>query len=337
MKRYSLIVFLLFSLLGTMVAQNKIHPEQRIYLWDVTGSLLPNSKGIKDVGHGKELPMYAQGNNMWNAVKKNLVSSIQSIEDDANSEIVIIPFYAKVLDKVTFSATSAGKQAAINYINSRIYKVDTPAKTNIVAPIEEAYNLVKSNYVNYVFIYTDGENEVGGSTALASALNNWNNKTQSANQWTFGFYILVDPAADKPAVRDAERTQTRFYVVDDATQIISLVQMPVSMHTYNIKEDSFGEIQLEGNYQYAVGDILLTSSNPYYDLECQRDSISKGKYQYRLIPKDGIKAPVEYVVTVQSQLVNTNKYTISTISECKIKVFNRPEKVLRIEPITVNK
>lgn len=336
MKRYCLIAALLLSLLGTIAAQNKIYPEQRIFLWDVTGSLLPQEKGVSDVGNGKNLPVYSAGNNMWNAVKDNLVSSIQSIEEDANSEIVIIPFYAKVLDKVTFNASSKGKQDAINYINSRVYKVDKPAKTNIVAPVEEAYSLIKPNYVNYVFIFTDGENEVGGNAALANVLNAWNVKTQVANQWTFGFYTLVDPAADKPVVRDAERNQQRFYVVDDATQIISLVQMPVAVQTYNVKEDTSGEIHLEGNYQHAVGKIRLVSSNPYYEFVCDDEEISKGKVRYRLFPKDGVSAPVEADIVVKAQLLNASKYTFPTITECKIKVLNRPEKVLRIEPITIN-
>lgn len=337
MRRYGLIVTLLFYLFGTIVAQNKIYPEQRIYLWDVTGSLLPDKKGVSDIGNGKNLPMYGQGNNMWNMVKTNLVASIQSIEEDANSEIVIIPFYAKVLDKVIFNASSAGKQMAIAYINSRMYKVDKPAKTNIVAPIEEAYNLVKANYVNYVFIYTDGENEVGGNAALVKVLTAWNENTQVANQWTFGFYILVDPAADKPVVRDAERTQKRFYVVDDATQIISLVQMPTSKLTYNMRADTCGEICLEGNYQHADGKIRLTSSNPYYECKCADVEIRTGKVKFRLVPKCGVSIPVETDIVVKAQLLGASKYTIPTIKECKIKVLNRPEKVLSIEPITITK
>jgi len=329
-KKIILIFVLACISLACAKSKTKLYPEQRIYLWDVTGSLLPNEKGVKDAYNGESLPQYGKGNGLWNALKTNLINSIASVEEDGLSEIVIVPFYTHVLGKYRFSATKEGKHAAIEFVSNKKYEQDGECKTNLVAPIEAAYSLLKKNYVNYVFVFTDGDNEIGD---LSATLGQWNNKTQRDGQWTFGFYILVDPIANTHTVNHAAATQKNFFIVNDAKQIVHLVQMPASMLSYNIQTDQQDTITLSGNYENAIGDVQLFSTNNYYDVVSVKSPISSGKLVYSLKPKVGVDIPVTCDIEITANLTGQDSYTFQTIRTSNVRVFNRRENVIRFEPI----
>lgn len=329
-KKTLLLIVLICACFASANSQSKLYPEQRIYLWDVTGSLLPNVGGVKDTCNGHTLPVYRYGNGLWNALKMNLINSIQSVEEDGTSEIVIVPFYTHVLARHSFPATKEGKQAAINLVSNRDYVKDGVCKTNLVAPIEAAYSLAKKNFVNYVFVFTDGANQVG---ELSKVLDQWNNKTQSAGQWTFGFYTLVDPIARTSEVSHCAATQKNFFIVYDAKQIIHIVQMPPEKLSYNYKTDQSQTIVLSGNYRNAKGNIQLKTSNQYYDVVATSTPVSSGQLTYSLTAKSGVEIPVESDIEITADLVDQDNYTFQTINKCIVRVFNRRENIMRFEPI----
>jgi len=99
MKRIFLSFIFLCICLST-IAQTPTQ-ERRIYIVDVTASM---------AGRGAvETP------DIFNHVKKSLVSTIERI-DDHRTEIIVIPFTNKPLD--CFSGSISKKDSLCNYINS---------------------------------------------------------------------------------------------------------------------------------------------------------------------------------------------------------------------------
>lgn len=300
--------------------------EHIVILWDVTGSLLPNQDGQKDI-NGKKLPSYKKGNGLFVPLKNAIIECIDYVEDDPGNEITIIPFNDKIVNVYSRAASEEGKNDLKSYVTNFQYKAHK--YTNIVDAVNGFYSRLKQNRINYMFLFTDGDNDDPGTKPhFIETLDSWTEKTVGNN--AFGFYVLVHPDADKPEIRQSVESQSNFWIVPNAKVRIKICALPSSLK-YNIRDEKGPKtISLRGKFAKADGEVKLVSNDEYYDIICSDLEINDGKLCFEVKPKAGATPPVNHTVVLKPQLSNADAYTFIGPQEIKLVVSNLPERSLNL-------
>ena len=316
-----LVMALALSMCNGLSAQNN---EHIFILWDVTGSLLPSKSGEKDLD-GKAIPAYASGNGMWKDLKKAVIDCIEYTEEDPGNEITIVTFQDKIRDIFTRNVSDEGKKELVDFVKN--YQYQAHKFTNIVAPIKKFYSLIGADKINYMFLFTDGDNDdVGTKASFIPTLDDWTGKTHGNN--AFGFYVLVHPDADKPEIRHSVDKQDNFWIVPDAKVRIKICSFPSSLK-YNLR-DSKGplDIGLKGKYAGAAGNVRLEANDEYYDVVCSNTAIKDGRFAVEVKPKNGINPPANHIITLTPSISGADKYTFVGPKDIALNVTNLPERNL---------
>ena len=300
--------------------------EQIVILWDVTGSLLPQADGNKDL-NGSVIPSYAKGNGMWRPLKEAIIDCIKYAEEDPGNEITIITFNDAIRDVYSQKATLAGKQSLIKYVEN--YKYQQHKFTNIVDPVNRFYSHLKKDKINYMFLFTDGDNDHPATKErLIPTLDMWKTKTKDLN--AYGFYVLVHPNADKLEIRQSVEAQQNFWMVKDAKVRIKICSFPSSLK-YNIRDEKGPKpISLRGKYVGAIGDVQLVAQDEFYDIVCSDLAINNGKLYFEIKPKVGTNPPMNHTLKVTPKLSNADPYTFVGPQEINLTVTNLPERSLNL-------
>lgn len=317
------ILLLLASLSLNVAAQSG---ERIVILWDVTGSLLPQEKGVKDLDDSK-VPTYAVGNGMWVDLKKAIIDCIEYTEEDPSNEITLVTFNDNIRDIFTQNASAEGKQSLENYVKK--YKYKSHNYTNIVDPIKKFYSLLAKDKVNYMFLFTDGDNDHPGTKdQFIQTLKSWTDNTSGKN--AYGFYVLVHENASKPEIRNAVDSQENFWIVNDTKDRIKNCTLQSSIK-YNIRDEKGPQfISIRGKYANAKGEISLTANDEYYDIICTDLTIEDGKLGFEVKPKAGINPPENHTVLLTPQLSGCDKYTFVGPQRINLTVSNLPERSLTL-------
>lgn len=317
------VVFL--SLLMAFFSYNSFaqYSEHIVILWDVTGSLLPQKKGEKDY-NGDPLPAYSKGNGMWKELKKAVIDCIEFVEEDPSNKITVVTFHDHVRDVFSRNASLNGKKDLVNFVTN--YKYRGHKYTNIVEPIKRFYNLLDDKKVNYMFLFTDGDNDAPTRPQFIPTLDSWNRFTEGFN--AYGFYVLVHPNADKPNIRTSVESQDNFWIVPDAKVRIKICSLPTTIK-YNLRDDKGPKkINMGGKYAGAKGDVQLTTQDQFYDIVSNLTPLTQGEIQIEIKPKDGIVPPQNHTVILNPITKNTDQYTFVGPSAIKLEVSNIPERSL---------
>ncbi len=298
--------------------------ERIVILWDVTGSLLPQKEGIKDLD-GSKIPVYTQGNGMWKDLKEAIIECIQYAEEDPGNEITIVTFNDDIRDVYSQKASAEGKQSLVDYV--RTYKYKSHKYTNIVAAVNKFYSLLGKEKINYMFLFTDGDNDHPTTKAqLIPTLDSWTTRTSGHD--AFGFYVLVHPDADKSDIRNSVQSQDNFWIVKDAKVRIKICSFPSSLK-YNIRDERGPKtISIRGKYANADGKVQLVSNDQYYDIICSDVAIANGKLDIEVKPKEGVVPPASHTLILTPQLSDADPYTFVGPKEINLSVSNLPERSL---------
>ena len=316
-------VLLIASLSLNAAAQNG---ERIVILWDVTGSLLPQKEGMKDLD-GSKIPVYSQGNGMWRDLKESIIECIQYAEEDPGNEIIIVTFNDSIRDVYTEKASADGKKSLVDYV--RNYKYKGHKYTNIVDPVKKFYSLLGKDKINYMFLFTDGDNDHPATKAqLIPTLDSWTTKTFGQN--AYGFYVLVHPDADKSDIRNSVESQDNFWIVKDAKVKIKICSFPSSLK-YNVRDEKGPKtISIRGKYANADGRVQLVANDEYYDIVCSDVAIGNGKLDIEVKPKEGVTPPANHTLSLTPQLSDADPYTFVGPKEISLTVSNLPERNLAL-------
>lgn len=300
--------------------------ENIVILWDVTGSLLPQKQGAKDF-NGSPIPAYSQGNGMWKSLKDAVIDCIEYAEEDPENEISIITFNDEIRDIITRNASDKGKEELVTFVKDYQYKGHK--YTNIVAAIEKFYDLLGENKINYMFLFTDGDNDAPNTKSkFISTLDDWTRRTSSNN--AFGFYVIVHPDADKPEIRATVEPQDNFWIVPDAKVRIKICSFPTSIK-YNIRDDKGPlVVGMNGKYAGASGYVKLSSTDKYYDVICQNTAIKNGRLAIDVRPKAGIVPPDNHTINLIPDISGADNYTFVGPKDIKLEITNLPERNLNL-------
>ncbi len=298
--------------------------EHIVILWDVTGSLLPQKSGQKDF-NGKAIPTFSRGNGLWMDLKKAIIDCIEYAEEDPDNEITIVTFNDNIRDICSHNASDQGKKDLINFVKGYEYQGQT--NTNIVDPINKFYNLQRDGKINYMFLFTDGENNRPDTKdRFIPTLDNWTTRTAGRN--AYGFYVLVHPDADKPEIRKSVEPQDNFWIVPDAKVRIKICSFPTSIK-YNLRDNKGPfDIGLKGKYAGATGNVRLEANDEYYDVICSNTAIKDGRLAIEVKPKNGINPPANHTITLKPSISGADNYTFVGPKDIRLDVTNLPERSL---------
>ena len=318
-------ILLLLALLPSYsFAQNG---ERIVILWDVTGSLLPQKGGMKDFD-GSTIPTFPRGNGMWMPLKNAIIDCIEYAEEDPGNEIIIVTFNDAIRDVYLQKASAEGKDLLIDFVKK--YKYKPSNYTNIVDPVNKFYSLLENDMINYMFLFTDGDNNLPATRNLfIPTLDSWTSKTNGLN--SYGFYVLVHPNADKPDIRRSVDSQNNFWIVNDPKVRISICSLPSSIN-YNIRDERGPKtIYIRGKYASASGEIKLVAQDEFYDVVCSDPAINSGKLNIEIKPKIEVNnIPESHTITMKPQLNGADQYTFVGPSEITLFVSNLPERSLKL-------
>lgn len=315
--------FLIFE--AASIAQSN---EHIVILWDVTGSLLPQESGVKDKYTKIVLPKYKDGNGLWNELKDAVIECIEYTEEDPSNKITIVTFHDNIRDILSQNASASGKKSLTDFVKNYTYK--SHSYTNIVDPIKKFYSLLGGDKINYMFLFTDGENDEPKTKPLfIPTLNDWAVKTTGFN--AYGFYVKVHQDADKSGnIKQAIDSQDNFWVVDNARDRIKICSFPSSIK-YNIRDEKGPKtISIKGKFAGAAGEVQLRTNDEYYDISCSDVAINNGRLDIQVKPKSGVTPPENHTVILTPEISKADQYTFVGPKEIKLAVSNLPQRSLNV-------
>lgn len=297
-----------------------------VILWDVSGSLLPREKGLKDFD-GSLLRTYNQGNGLWMELKRSIIDCIEYVEEDPSNNITIVTFSNDIRDVYSQKATIEGKEALID--NVKCYRYKDHDYTNIVTPVNKFYTLLNRDAINYMFLFTDGDNDQPSTKAqLIPTLDSWTKNTAGYN--AYGFYVLVHPDADKHDIRESVESQDNFWIVQDAKVRIKICSLPPSVKINLRDEEGPKMIPIKGNFVGVNGDVELISDDQYYNVICSDTPVNNGKISIQIVPKSRVSLPENHTVLVSPKIKNGDQYTFIGPEQVRLEVSNIPERSLNL-------
>lgn len=352
-KRLLLIFVSILLSAPLVLAQKNIPDKERyIFLWDVSGSLLPN-KVEMDWGNNKPLKTNSNGNGLWNKLKESLVNSIDCIDVNEQSEIIVIPFYAQPLDEFRENANKEGKEKIKNRIKNFKYPDDVEQRTDLLEALKRFEEIVKDDcldYINYMYFYTDGAHETVINKPefdykkVIDRINKFNKEATAPGRYIYRFYYLASSAADPDGkIREQESDTNKFWVVDSLVDVkhiglktTTIIYNVCDNPNENIKRDVEKIINFRKDYGSYKGKIVFTpQENDYYDVNC-KISNDASSLVIEVIPKKGVDSlPKEKEIIVNAKLEKderdkNQKYYYLLDHEFKIKCINTPQRCVSL-------
>ena len=307
--------------------------ERYILLWDVSGSLLPST-----------------GNGLWMPLKEALIKSIESIEINEQSEIIVIPFYAEPLDEWREKANVDGKARIINKIESYQYSYTVEQRTDLLKALERFEEIVMEDcldYVNVMYFYTDGAHESiinkpeYDCKKVIKQINDFNDDATKPGRYIYRFYYNIALPEVYKKIKEQESDTKKLWVVDELVTVkfIGLETLVVNYnvsdnYSENIKKDDKKVINLTKDYGSYKGKIVFKpQKSDYYKVDCYI-SDSGSSVKVVVTPKEGVvNLPKKEEIIVKCELKTTDdqKYYYLLDNEFKIICINTPERSVSLK------
>lgn len=310
----TLIIFTFISI-SSYAQINKA--EKRIYLFDVTASM--EGKGV------------VQTANVFSSVKRNLQHSIELIKNK-NTEICIIPFTNKQLNKYSFTLDS------LHLINQCIddLKIEK-GDTNIADAWLAGINEIDTTKVNYLFLITDGLHNTGPEKdVLYQHIDAW--KDIAEDHYYFAFYIMLTPNAKEQELVKRIELSRQIWPVETMDMNVVFIQSEKEIKT-NINNNNRILIQQKTSIDFDTNKIdfsLSMDENPYYSMtsHIQNDSINNSISIdiHEKVPR--LQIPLEYLVNLKINY-DKEKYPLVfyTPDNIKLRIVNKGIRKMTIEEI----
>ncbi len=338
MKRLFLIISFALLSLSLFSQSVQVKDVRQTYLWDVTLSMKGKVAGCPDI---------------WDKVKKAMISDIQQINDET-VEIVVIPFQHKALNVWREMATPSGKSTLIaNITKYQIPLFNGTTTTNLYAPLQYvADNILTSDKVDILKLMTDGVGEVQNAE-YEDLLKRWCSIAKEKD--AYGFYIMLTDAAKEGLMTLKKIDPCRFEPVDvsqmNGTTVSVLALAPQSSYAFNVRDDYGKDISLKftksgaGNLPSGYKVHIYSCENPYIQfdevVEMQSDYTLTVKAKYLMSQQEMILAlPIDgneriFFKAEPAEGMEEMPYATTQILDnfTTCEMINKPEKTVRFHVI----
>ncbi|MGL5937492.1 MAG: vWA domain-containing protein [Phocaeicola sp.] len=276
MHKSTLLLVLLLLTNGLVYGQS-YQNEKRIYLLDVTASM---------VGKGS-----VSTPNIFEKVKEKLIETISDIQT-SNTEITIIPFTDKAFEPIR--AYIDERDSLIKQINSIDIK---KGDTNIADAWERAIMELDSSKINYIFLLTDGLHNCGEEKeVLYERLKSW--QEIAKGKYFFAFYVMLTPNAKEMEIAQIAESTNQMWIIESMDVNVSFISSTLHLTT-NVNENNAINITISSNNEKVFDTDLvfnvLLDENPYYELKDLSIDLKQRNISFKLselMPR--IKIPVEF-------------------------------------------
>lgn len=331
----SLKLFLVFCAIyvlsiDVMAQHNRFKNERRIYLWDVTLSM----KGYQD-----KTP------NIYDKVIAALEKDINSIKDE-QTEIWVLPFQTKILDKWNVKATNIGKKDLISRI--RNFKNDDVTNTNITVPMKEVVkDIIKADKRNVLILLTDGNQNAKGYPleTLLDVIHKWCSFAEEND--AYAFYVMLTQFAQNDKLIEAidETCRMSKIISEEGNIDFNFVELlPQTNYKYNIKDDAGKKLSIQFDSKKFVNipeDLQIhcyCGPNDYIEIEEVTSIVNgvlnisvKHKQSYDSL-KENLPQDTNEKIMLYFEIENADKHQLVSLlnKECCLELINKPEKVLKV-------
>lgn len=353
MKRLLIIFVCTVTHTFHLFAQTNVPEKERyIFLWDVSASLLSYSgNGPSEDEYTKQslTTNYTGANGLWMDLKKGLINAIDSIKTTDESEIYVIPFYAEPLDVFMHKADDQGKAEIKKEVMDFKYSdardpVSGKLRTNIISALSKFEDIVKKDcleYINYLYLYTDGahENNDGKTTykewdALKNKIESFDTFVNSSGRYIYRFYYLVSNKADpRNVIKALESHSRKFWVVNGLVDInhIGIEKSSINYNvcdnpSENIKKDTCKTIKLTKDFKSYKGNLIFKPHNDdFYSVDCTKSNDGTS-IKIEVYPKDGVELPKNHKILVDIILDTSQHHFYLLNNQIVINCINTPER-----------
>ncbi len=327
------LLILLVMCQGVFAQNNsQFSKERRIYLWDVTLSM----KGYKN-----KTP------DIWDKVVKSLCENIENIMDE-NTEVIILPYQERILERWVYKANKANKATLIRKIKS--YDNKNVTNTNILSPFEEAVDTYLSDddhIRNVIFLLTDGQHNVKSPTVedFYNYIRNWCNIAVAKN--TYAFYITLTEFARNPQlskiiestcnIREIPYTDTinfiefiaprfiKYNIKDDKDKLITLkLNLPTDIKA--IPKDIKIRVQSTNNSYVSVDETCIVKNN---EISFKIKHIMEDRDMKTQLSSDRDTA-IALSLSIDPQTQSKYPLVLLTSDKTNLELVNKHEKTLKI-------
>ncbi len=212
---------LVFSSLTRMALSAQSLKERRVYYLDCSYSMKTSG--------------------LWDPVRNNLKSAIDSVTDET-TELIVIPFafdnrHHSLLEACSEKATENGKRVLKKKIDAVSLTKNT--KTYLSDPLNDFYSSrVDDSRVTYMYLMTDGQNEETPDL-FKPLLRKWSERCGNRN--AYGFYVMLHHKAEDPAIEEIIDSQKHLWKVQTADVNINLVRLQSAV-AFNAREEKYFDV-----------------------------------------------------------------------------------------------
>lgn len=296
---------LLVACLTFMLNASAQRERNYIYVLDCTRSMT-GVEGNRDI---------------WQPTKDYLSSDIR--RHALGTEIHVLPFQNKVLKDYCFYA----EQFNWGEMEKELDKfVQIPANTNICDAWDAASSFVDQNKDNYIYLLTDGQDNVKGMAELARRLGNFCGKYRN----TRAFYVVLTTKAIDPKIREIVDNcpDERFVDASKHLQPFGSFDDNVTIYGNTLALNKVHRLSFSAAGEY---NAKIVGDDPNFDVVVEGGRIANGQ----LTVKINAKKPI---ADINAQLPETYNFDVKVEAQgvevinptVHVKMTNKPERLLEI-------
>ena len=313
-----------------LAQQDRFKNERRIYLWDVTLSMK---------GYQNKTP------NIYDKVITALEKDINSVKDE-QTEIWVLPFQTKILNKWTVKANNAGKKELIDKIKT--FSNNDVTNTNITVPMSEVMNgIIKDDKRNVLILLTDGNQNASNYPldTLLDVIRKWCSFAEKNDAYAF-YVMLTQFAQNEKLIETIDKTCRMSKIISEEGNIeFNFVELlPQTNYKYNIKDDAGKKLTIQFDCKKSVSipeDLKIRcycEQNSYIEVEDIASIVNgtlnidvKHKQSYDSL-KNSLPQDYNEKITLYFEIENANKHQLVSLlnKECCLELINKPEKILKV-------
>lgn len=275
MKRNLFSLFLLCFLVGiampfraeaSMTDQSesgKIIPkkERRIFLWDVTISMVGATKEQPKEGNGivkgtkrsnpdfnyaqSNCPNYNASKDIFDKTRQTLINLIDGIRTES-TEVIVLPFRDKIVGGGYKSDATADGKAKLKKFIMELGKLEEGG-TFTGSCLQEALSYFTPDRRNHVILLTDGEPSDGEGPKLLRILDNWNGDKETKGIGDRLTYVMLTDEAFNEDIKNRADSNRNITVILPGESIEEMCSLSIGHNTSIHVRDFFdGTVALNG-------------------------------------------------------------------------------------------
>ena len=297
MRRYFVI---LLSIFFTTISAYPALERNYIYMFDCSKSMIG----------------YNGAPNVWADAKKYLQSDIERYS--SGTSIHVIPFQHKSLATYSFLREDFNWPDIEKELDSYVQNV---TRTNICDALDAAEKFIDSNKDNYMYLLTDGLDNVKGMSVLAQKLRDLCGKYKNTRL----YYVVLTPDAIDPTIRGVvDACSTEFFV--DVTKKLNPFggfNQDAVIYANTLQLENVHKLQFSAGGKFPV---TTSCSDSNFCVSIEGGHINEGEMSVIVSAKKDIKyinenlpETYEFTFDVKSSAIDIVNPTINVVITNKVE------------------